>query len=90
MAAIFLTHAHPDHIGTAYYVREKYGTKVFASRGERVWIENIDLQFAERPIPNFYGLAGKSTPVDHVVKDGLFYQNQIGSSRFEFFEEEEV
>ena len=70
MKAIFLTHAHPDHIGTANYFREKYGAKIYASEGERAWIENIDLQFAQRPIPNFYRLAGKSTPVDYVVKDG--------------------
>ncbi|MGN0351322.1 MAG: MBL fold metallo-hydrolase [Roseburia sp.] len=67
---IFLTHAHPDHIGTANYFREKYGVKIYASEGERAWIEDIDLQFAERPIPNFYSLAGKSTPVDYVVKNG--------------------
>ena len=48
---IFLTHAHPDHIGSD-------------------WIEDIDLQFSERPIPNFYNLAGKSSKVDVVVKDG--------------------
>lgn len=68
--AIFLTHAHPDHIGTANYFREKYGAKIYASVGERAWIENIDLQFKERPIPNFYQLAGQSAIVDQVVKDG--------------------
>ena len=68
--AIFLTHAHPDHIGTAAYFREKYGTAIYASEGERVWIEDIDLQFAERPIPNFYTLAGRSVSVDYIVKDG--------------------
>ena len=68
--AVFLTHAHPDHIGTANYFREKYGAQIYASEGERPWIEDIDLQFAKRPIPNFYHLAGQSTPVDHVVKDG--------------------
>ncbi len=68
--AVFLTHAHPDHIGTAGYFREKYGSRIYASEGERAWIENIDLQFKERPIPNFYNLAGKSTIVDQVVKDG--------------------
>ena len=52
------------------YFREKYGTTVYASEGERAWIENIDLQFSERPISNFYHLAGKSTIVDCVVKDG--------------------
>lgn len=68
--AVFLTHAHPDHIGTANYFREKYGAKIYASEGERAWIENIDLQFRKRPIPNFYSLAGKSTFVDYVVKNG--------------------
>ena len=68
--AVFLTHAHPDHIGTANYFREKYGAKIYASGGERAWIEDIDLQFKERPIPNFYHLAGQSTMVDQVVKDG--------------------
>lgn len=67
---IFLTHAHPDHIGTASYFREKYGTKIYASEGERPWIEDIDLQYAQRPIPNFYKLAGKSTRVDQIVKNG--------------------
>ena len=50
--------------------REKYGASIYASEGERAWIEDIDLQFKERPIPNFYVLAGKSVPVDYVVKDG--------------------
>lgn len=67
---IFLTHAHPDHIGSAAWFQEKTGCVIYASEGERRWIEDIDLQFAERPIPNFYNLAGKSTRVDVIVKDG--------------------
>lgn len=68
--AIFLTHAHPDHIGTAAWFREHTGCKIYASQGERAWIENIDLQYQERPIPNFYKLAGNSTVVDVAVQDG--------------------
>lgn len=68
--SIFLTHAHPDHIGTAAYFKHKTGCKVYASEGERPWIEDIDKQFRERPIPNFYSLAGQSTPIDCIVKDG--------------------
>ena len=68
--AVFLTHAHPDHIGTAAWFQEHTGCKIYASWGERAWIENIDLQYQERPIPNFYKLAGKSTKVDMTVQDG--------------------
>lgn len=68
--AIFLTHAHPDHIGSASWFQENIGCKIYASGGERRWIEDIDLQYKERPIPNFYILAGKSSIVDFVVKDG--------------------
>lgn len=67
---IFLTHAHPDHIGSAAWFQEHTGCRIYASEGEKRWIEDIDLQFKERPIPNFYKLAGKSSRVDVVVKDG--------------------
>lgn len=67
---VFLTHAHPDHIGSAAWLREHTGCKLYASEGEKRWIEDIDLQYKERPIPNFYHLAGKSSKVDCVVKDG--------------------
>ncbi|MBO4311635.1 MAG: MBL fold metallo-hydrolase [Desulfovibrionaceae bacterium] len=69
LKGIFLTHAHPDHIGAAAWLREHTGCKVYASAGEKAWIENIDLQFRERPIPNFYKLAGKSVHVDCIVND---------------------
>ena len=46
------------------------GCEIYAGREERRWIEDIDLQFSERPIPNFYILAGRSTKVDHVLHDG--------------------
>ena len=67
---IFLTHAHPDHIGSAAWFQEHTGCTIYASEGEKRWIEDIDLQFQERPIPNFYHLVGKSSKVDVLVKDG--------------------
>ena len=70
LKGIFLTHAHPDHIGSAAWFREQTGCRIYASEGERRWIEDIHIQFKERPIPNFYKLAGKSSKVDVIVKDG--------------------
>ena len=76
--AIFLTHAHPDHIGSAAYFQEHTGCRIYASEGEKRWIEDIDLQFRERPIPNFYQLAGKSSKVDFTVKDGDVIEPENG------------
>ena len=67
---IFLTHAHPDHIGSGAWFQEHVGCRIYASKGEARWIEDIDLQYRERPIPNFYHIAGKSAKVDVVVKGG--------------------
>ena len=67
---ILLTHAHPDHIGSAAWFKEKTGCTVYASKGEQAWIEDINLQYKERPIPNFFNLAGKSTKIDTVLSNG--------------------
>ena len=45
-----MTHAHPDHIGSAAWFQEHTDCRIYASAGEKRWIENIDLQFQERPI----------------------------------------
>ena len=75
---IFLTHAHPDHIGSAAWFQEHTGCKIYASEGEKRWIEDIDLEFRERPIPNFYRLAGRSSRVDVVVRDGDLIKPEEG------------
>lgn len=68
--AVFLTHAHPDHIGCAAAIRNRTGCSVYCSKGEQDWIIDIDRQFKERPIPNFYRLAGQSVPETETVGDG--------------------
>ena len=67
--ALFLTHAHPDHIGAAAAIKEMSGCEVYASEKERRWIEDIDTQYKERPIPNFYTLVKNSVKVDHSIKE---------------------
>jgi glyoxylase-like metal-dependent hydrolase (beta-lactamase superfamily II) len=37
---------------------------------ERRWLEDIDTQFAERPVPGFHDLVGGSVPVDRTLSDG--------------------
>lgn len=75
---IVLTHAHPDHIGSAAWFQEHTDCRIYASAGEKRWIENIDLQFQERPIPNFYALAGRSSRVDVVVQNGDIIELEDG------------
>lgn len=66
---MILTHSHPDHIGSAKSIKEKSGCKVAAHSGEISWIENVDLQAKERPVPNFHSLVEGSVKVDEVIED---------------------
>lgn len=68
--AILLTHSHPDHIGAADKICNETGCRVYACAWERDWIENIDKQFADRPIPNFYRLVNHSVRITDIIRDG--------------------
>ncbi len=70
IAAILLTHSHPDHCGAAGAIKQLSNCQVYACGGERDWIENIDRQYADRPIPNFYGLVNQSAAIDVILQDG--------------------
>jgi glyoxylase-like metal-dependent hydrolase (beta-lactamase superfamily II) len=70
ISLLILTHSHPDHIGSAKSIKEKSGCKIAAHPGERSWIEDIDLQAKERPVPNFHSLVGGSVKVDIILEDG--------------------
>ncbi len=67
---LFLTHSHPDHIGGAAEIKRLSGCTVYASAAERDWIEDIDRQFRDRPIPNFYSLLNESVAIDVFLQDG--------------------
>lgn len=67
---LFLTHSHPDHIGGAAAIKRLSDCKVYASTTEQEWIEDIDRQFRERPVPNFYSLLNESVGIDTFVREG--------------------
>jgi glyoxylase-like metal-dependent hydrolase (beta-lactamase superfamily II) len=68
--SILLTHSHPDHIGSAHCLKQASNAIVYACDTEREWMETIDKQFAERPIPNFYTLLNQSVQIDQFINAG--------------------
>jgi len=70
IARIVFTHSHADHIGGSRALKKQTGCKIAAHVDAKPWIENVDRQYAERPIGNFYDLVGGSIKVDTGLKDG--------------------
>jgi len=70
IALIILTHSHPDHIGAARAIRQATGCSIAAHPAERTWIEDVDLQNRERPVPGFATLVGGPVQLDHELVDG--------------------
>jgi hydroxyacylglutathione hydrolase len=70
IALIILTHSHPDHLGAARAIRDATGCSIAAHPAERAWIENVELQNRERPVPGFSALVGGPVQVDHELLDG--------------------
>jgi hydroxyacylglutathione hydrolase len=67
---VILSHAHPDHIGSAAKIRELTHCRILAHRMEQEWIENIDLQNEQRPVPGFYHLVDTPVKIDNFIADG--------------------
>lgn len=67
---IILSHAHPDHIGSAADIKEVTGCRVFAHEAEKTWAEHIEKQYVERPVPGFYNLVDRSVTIDGFLGDG--------------------
>ena len=64
------THSHADHIGLSAEIKKISGCKVAAHGVEKAWIEDIELQYRERPTATFRSYVQDSVGVDLVVKDG--------------------
>lgn len=70
ISLLILTHSHPDHVGAAKAIKEITSCTVAAHAAERSWIEDVDLQARERPVPDFKLLVGGSVKVDRILQDG--------------------
>jgi len=70
IALIILTHSHPDHIGAARAIQQATGCGIAAHPAERAWIEDVELQNRERPVPGFATLVGGSVQLDFELVDG--------------------
>jgi glyoxylase-like metal-dependent hydrolase (beta-lactamase superfamily II) len=70
IALIVLTHSHPDHIGSAWAIQRATGCSIAAHRADRTWIEDVELQNRERPVPGFATLVGGPVHIDNDLIDG--------------------
>lgn len=69
VALVVLTHAHPDHLGGLRGLRNTLDVAVAAHADAIPWIEDVELQYRERPVPSFHTLVGGSTQVDQPLED---------------------
>lgn len=69
ISIMLLTHAHPDHIGEAQAIKKTSNCEAWAYHAARQWVEDVDKQFKERPVPGFYSLVGGSVTIDRLLKD---------------------
>jgi glyoxylase-like metal-dependent hydrolase (beta-lactamase superfamily II) len=102
ISMVLLTHAHPDHIGGCLAIKNTSSAFFFAHPADKPWIEDVEKQYRERPILNFFELVGGPVPVTRELKEGNTVSwekgktirvletpgHSLGSISF-FFEEEE-
>jgi hydroxyacylglutathione hydrolase len=67
---LILSHSHPDHIGSAKRIKMDTGCRVISHLHEKDWMENVDLQFKNRPVPGFYSLVDESVELDELLAGG--------------------
>jgi hydroxyacylglutathione hydrolase len=67
---VILSHSHPDHMGSAAEIKKITGCRVLAHEGEKGWIENIETQVRERPVPGFFDLVDESAGIDGFLDHG--------------------
>jgi hydroxyacylglutathione hydrolase len=70
ISTVFMTHAHPDHIGGCLAIQNASSASFYAHPADRPWIEDVEKQYRERPILNFFELVEGPVPVSRELKEG--------------------
>jgi glyoxylase-like metal-dependent hydrolase (beta-lactamase superfamily II) len=70
VSIVLLTHAHPDHIGGCLAIKNTSSAFFCAHPADKPWIEDVEKQYRERPILNFFELVGGSVRVTRELKEG--------------------
>lgn len=70
ISMVIQTHSHPDHIGATHTIKELSDCLVASHPDAKSWIEDVELQFKERPVPGFHSLVGGSVGVERILEDG--------------------
>jgi glyoxylase-like metal-dependent hydrolase (beta-lactamase superfamily II) len=70
VSLVLLTHAHPDHIGGSLAIKKNSSAAFGAHMVDKPWIEDVERQHRERPIPNFFELVAGPVPVKQDLKEG--------------------
>ncbi len=78
ISLIIQTHSHPDHIGASRTIKGETGCAVAVHAAEKAWIENVQLQAKERPVPGFDTLVSGSLAVNRLLEDGEVFDLGCG------------
>jgi hydroxyacylglutathione hydrolase len=68
ISTLILSHSHPDHIGSAHKLKKLTGCKVLAHKAEKDWMEDIELQQKQRPVPGFISLVDEPVIIDDFLE----------------------
>jgi glyoxylase-like metal-dependent hydrolase (beta-lactamase superfamily II) len=70
ISMVLMTHAHPDHIGGCLAIKKASSASFYAHPADKPWIEDVERQYRERPILNFFELVEGPVLVSRELKEG--------------------